>query len=164
MLTQAELKQLFHYDPITGIFTRIKTVNNRAKANQIAGCKMNGYLCIRIKPNRYGAHRLAWLYMTGKWPDKFIDHINHNREDNRWCNLREANFLENARNFKIGKNNTSGFKGICKKQYKNYEAWRAFCRVGGKPIYLGTFKTKEEASKAYTDFAKNNHKEFFSYD
>ena len=67
-----------------------------------------GYLEGKILGKYYKAHRVIWLWMTGEWPKEQVDHINHDRTDNRWCNLREASRLENYRNQSQYKNNKSG--------------------------------------------------------
>jgi hypothetical protein len=98
MITQIELKELLSYDPETGIFKWLP----RPRSSRIkyeAGHKMtNGYITIRIKNKQYLAHRLAFLYMTGKFPDKCVDHIDRVRDNNRWDNLREVTPQENSFN------------------------------------------------------------------
>jgi hypothetical protein len=84
MLTQTKLKEILHYDPITGKFTRY---GNYSKCGSKS---YQGYILIGIGSKTYYAHRLAWLYVTGEWPSKEIDHKNRIRDDNRWENLREA--------------------------------------------------------------------------
>jgi hypothetical protein len=105
-LTQTQIKNLLDYDPNTGIFTW-----------KIGGVEAGifdeaGYRIIRINRQRYKAHRLAWLYMTGIWPIHDIDHINNQKGDNIWSNLRAATRSENICNTKIIKTNTSGYKNI----------------------------------------------------
>jgi len=90
-MTQEELHQLLDYNPETGEF--FWKVNSRCiKVGQKAGyvCKTHGYEHIFINKKQYRSHRLAWLYVHGKWPEPEIDHINRVKTDNRIANLREA--------------------------------------------------------------------------
>ena len=105
-LTQARLKELLHYDPSTGIFTRLKTVSNNGKKGAIAGgvCKINGYRRIVVDYKTCIASLLAWLYMEGYWPEHEIDHINRIKHDDRWENLRHVTHQCNVRNSSISKN------------------------------------------------------------
>lgn len=90
MLTQARLKELFHYDKETGAFTHIKA-RRGVRVGKILGCLANnGYLVIRADGKLYLAHRLAWMYVHGAFPPDQLDHINRMRTDNRLCNLRLA--------------------------------------------------------------------------
>jgi hypothetical protein len=102
------------------------------------------------------AHRLAWLYMTGVWPTKDIDHQDRNRQNNKWKNLREATFSQNKAN--ASKNyNKSGYKGAYSQHGKTF-----FSSIGvnGKRIYLGTFPTAKLAHQAYVKAAKHYFGEF----
>ena len=91
-ITQEELKQLIHYDPNTGIFTWKPRQDKRWDArfaNKTAGTRhRDGYIAIKIREKVWLAHRLAWFYMTGAWPESFIGHINDDKTDNRWENLK----------------------------------------------------------------------------
>lgn len=152
-LTQSEIKELLSYNSDTGIFTWLKHRINSlidSPANYINNC---GYVIIRIEGRAFVAHRLAWLYMTGKWPSLSVDHINCIRSDNRWCNLREASKSENQRNRNVTKSSKSQLKGAYKKgsKYVSY-------------ICLGTFDTPEEASAMYAKAAKIFHGEFANYE
>lgn len=101
VLTQERLKYLFNYNAETGIFTRLITTSSNAKAGtSIHKVMPTGYLRVMINGESYYLHRLAWFYIHGIWPKPFIDHINHDRADNRIINLREATPLVNNRNFK----------------------------------------------------------------
>lgn len=91
----------------SGLFYWLVANSNRIAVGDIAGNKdRDGYIRIGINGNNYPAHRLAWLYMTGSFPTKQLDHINHIRDDNRWLNMREVDNRENSRNHSISKNNT----------------------------------------------------------
>lgn len=83
--------------------------------------------------------------MTGKDPES-LDHINGNRSDNRWENLREASPLENQRNRKLNANNRSGKSGVC--FVKNSQKWRAQIKVESKMIFLGDFRELGDAVEA----------------
>lgn len=118
MLTQAYLKRALNYDPISGLFTRFKSVGN-AKAGSVAGSiNSDGYPQIMVDGVRYKAHRLAFLYMTGSFPDQ-VDHINGIRNDNKWINLRAVTLSDNAKNKKTPKNNTSGMAGVIRSSERN---------------------------------------------
>jgi HNH endonuclease/AP2 domain len=162
IITQEELKSQFHYDVDTGLFTRISIIRfSHAKVGDISNCidSSTGYIRIMVNHKIYQAHRLAWLYMTGKMPKEHIDHINRVRNDNRWCNLRLATNAENCRNRKMQINNTSGYKGVSLKKATN--KYIAQAKLNGKKIYIGTFNTAKLAGKAYQLFAKQNHGNFY---
>lgn len=116
-----------------------------------------GYFRIRVDQKLYYAHRLAWLYVYGKWPKEEIDHINSNRLDNRLINLREATRTENLRHKPTPKG-ISELKGVTKARQK----WRAQCKVNGITHYLGVHATKEEAHEVYKVFALKHHGQFAS--
>lgn len=143
-MKQTQLKAVLNYNKETGEFKWLKT-GSGIKLNRVAGCKdNNGYIIIAHKGKQYKAHRLAFLYETGSMPE-FVDHINHDVSDNRMSNLRPAGFVLNGKNRKIGKNNTSGSLGVRKNINKNSMSWSAQVMHEQKPIYLGTYETKEEA-------------------
>lgn len=124
ILTQSNLKQMLFYSIITGQFYWIKPNSNRVKEGDKAGCtNTNGYRHIRVYAKVYLAHRLAWFWVTGEWPNDEIDHKNLTKTDNQWLNLREANRSENSINRKIQPNNTSGYKGVA--WDKKTKKWRA---------------------------------------
>jgi len=146
-LTQGRLKQLLHYDPLTGVFTR-RMPSGNAHVGDIAGWRMPiNYWGINLSGRQYYAHRLAWLYVYGEWPRDQIDHINGNKTDNRIRNLREANDQQNRRNMGLPRTNTSGFKGVV--WFRRDSRWRAQIMLAKKGIHIGYFDTKEEASAAY---------------
>lgn len=143
-LTADRLREVLNYSPDTGKFTWAIT-RRGCKKGSVAGCKMkHGYIAIRVDNVLHTAHRLAWLHVNGKWPDKQIDHINRDRADNRAANLREVTNAENAQNQRLRKNK-SGFTGVRKENSK----WLAEIKVAYKPIRIGLFDTPEAAHEAY---------------
>jgi hypothetical protein len=111
-LTQARLKEVLNYDKETGLFTWMVS-NSWCSEKDTAGTKENnGYIRISIDGNRYVAHRLAWLYVNGYFPENQIDHIDRARDNNKWVNLREVSTQCNIRNRGLNSNNTSGVAGV----------------------------------------------------
>lgn len=151
-LTQTSLKSVLHYNKDTGIFTRIAKTSFCVQLGEIAGgFDIKGYIRISVFNKRYKAHRLAFLYMTGRWPKDQVDHINHIKDDNRWVNLRECSQTQNKGNTPLRKNNKSGFKGVC--WHKNGGKWQAAIRVNNKRFFLGLFDNKKDAAIAYNSAA-----------
>lgn len=156
MITQELLKELLEYNSETGIFTWKKFQNGRAVSGSVAGCVSGGYVHIKVCKERFTAHRLAWLYMTGSFPSGHIDHIDMDRSNNRIVNLRDSTRSENGQNrVRAQSNNSSGFLGVYKK--KNSKKWCAQIVVSKKNKFLGVFDTAEEASKAYLNAKRNMH-------
>lgn len=137
MITQNTLKELFDYNPDTGLFTWKVAKARRIKAGDVAGNLNNtGYIHIRVDGKNYQAHRLAWLYTHGKFPDNCIDHINGIKDDNRISNLRDVTTQENNSTL-LAKKNTSdavplgktGVRGVSvrRRKYKDkiYESYLA---------------------------------------
>lgn len=154
MLRQEYLKEVLNYNPETGIFVWKQSLGRRIHIGDIAGSLNKGYVRIKINKKHYKAHRLAWLYMTGSWPEFEVDHINHIRHDNRFENLRDITHQENQFN-RSEQKNTSGYVGVYWEKQRN--EWRARISVNGKKIHLGFFTDKEEAAKAYHDAKEKYH-------
>jgi hypothetical protein len=147
MLTQLRLKELFNYDPETGAFISIYR-RRGVKINKRSGYKdIYGYRRLMVDGERIFEHRLAWLYVYGEMPDKFVDHINGIRDDNRISNLRICNLKENSRNSKKSSRNKSGYKGVSFDSES--KKWAATICLNGKNKRLGRFKNIEDAKEAY---------------
>ena len=123
------------YCPSTGIFEWLRTGGKRAVFGQ-AGCVTKyGYVQINFRGKSYPAHRLAWLFTYGEWPE-YIDHINHVRTDNRINNLRSVTPMESSRNLLLLKRNKLGVTGVC---WRNRDkCWAAYIYVKGECIFLGS--------------------------
>ena len=144
MITQAELKEVLRYDPDTGHFKWISGDPQFYRVGLVAGgLTGHGYILIRINYKGYLAHRLAWFYVNGVWPEDQIDHINHIRSDNRIINLRCVTAAENQRNRTINSRNTSGVSGVTSGYKGRY--WVASISVDKELIPLGRFADKFEA-------------------
>lgn len=157
MITQEYLKEILSYDKETGLF-KWNVSRCNVKDGSVAGkTRKDGYVVIGIDKKHYLSHRLAWLYEYGKFPERFLDHIDGNPSNNKLCNLREANDSENAFNTKIRKDNTSGCKGI--DFLKSINKYRARIRLNKKEIHLGVFDDLELAklvvSEARQKYCKN---------
>lgn len=143
IITQSELKELLHYDHDTGIFTWLASGKGR-RADLKAGCHFpSGYWRITINGVVYRGHNLAFLFMTGQFPSGYADHINHIKDDNRWCNLRDVDRAENCKNLSKSIRNKSGFVGVSLNTKS--QKYHASINVDGKLEYLGSFSNIEDA-------------------
>lgn len=103
-----------------------------------------GYVAAGINGKYFLMHRFI---LNLKHEDGlFVDHINQNKLDNRRDNLRLCSFADNLKNKPKYINNESGFKGVNK---RTESAFRARIRVNKELIRLGTFRTAEDAARAY---------------
>ena len=160
VITAKRLRELFDYNPRTGIFT-YKIGTRCTKAGRKAGTpRYDGYLVVNIDNRTYLLHRLAWLWMMGKMPPRWLDHRNHNPADNRFSNLRLSTRAQNQQNRPKNKNNSSGFKGVSYSTGIIKKPWRATITADGKSLHLGHFATKAEAFVAYQNAARQLHREF----
>ena len=149
------IKELLHYDPITGNFTN-KISRGNVVAGSTSGGFSDGYIYISIDNVRYLAHRLAWLYVYGVWPDNTIDHIDNNGSNNAISNLRDATYAQNNYN-RLSQANCNIYRGV----YKSLNKYAAHIKVLGVTEYLGTYATAEEASFVYEVRAKEIQGEFY---
>lgn len=163
VLTADVLRAALEYDPETGFFhwkwrdDVMPKVNGRRAGKRAGRMKPNGYRDICINGVRYYEHRLAWLYMAGRWPAHEVDHRNLKPSDNSWKNLREATPSQNSRNQARKNAGRSGFKGT--RQLPSGR-WSSCISVDGRQKYLGTFNTAEQAHARYCEEANNLFGEF----
>ena len=149
-LTQKQLKNLLCYDPDTGVFIRRK--NNKVAGHPLAS---RPYLRTMLRGREYYMHRLAFLYMTGSFPEKEVDHVNGVKDDNRWANLRTATPFENSVNVHTHRShNKLGVLGVSPSGSK----FIAKLTTKGRQQHLGTFDTAEEAHNAYLEEKRKQHK------
>ncbi|WP_303678303.1 HNH endonuclease [Ralstonia mannitolilytica] len=155
MLLHSDLLDAMHYDPDTGVFTRLKKGSPNAKLGIVQGKPIGaGYLSVNVCGKRYYMHRLAWFYMHGKWPEHEIDHINGIRTDNRMSNLRDVSRADNMQNMRKPKAySATGMLGVALFRGK----FKAEIRVNGKKRHLGVFDTAEDAHAAYMAAKRQHH-------
>lgn len=129
-----------------GVLYWSERVGQRVFAGDVAGTKIDGYICIMYRKKYYRAHRIVWEMHMGKVPDGMeVDHINHIRDDNRIENLRIVTKECNMSNKSIYKNNSSGVTGV---NQRKCGKWVAQIQSGGKKVGLYFGESFELAVKA----------------
>lgn len=156
-----ELREWLIYDPQTG------SIYSKRTGKTVGSLNWKGYQVVTAKTRHagwktYKAHRLAFVLMLGRWPRDQVDHVNQDKADNRWSNLREATNAQNNGNRKLLRNNTSGARGV--HWHKPDRAWRAELKINGRKKYLGQFKNKADAEKAYNVAAQRHFGNFYHHD
>ena len=158
-LTAERLRELFHYDPDTGLFTWRNDAGRwgRIKAGSVAGGKSkHGYVVMNIDRRHYMAHRLAVLYVTGEWPAGDVDHKYGVKHDNRWSEVRPATRGQNQQNERRARaSNKCGLLGVCMDTSRGH--WKAQIMLEGRQKFLGYFDTPELAHAAYLDAKARLH-------
>jgi hypothetical protein len=152
LLTQEMLRQSHYYNPGTGLFYK-RMASGKLKLT--GTLHHTGYLQCKINCQNYSAHRLAWLYMAGTWPEEHVDHIDGNKDNNKWNNLRVATNSDNLENQKRARvdNLSTGLLGA----YPHGSRFKARITVKGKRLCLGTFNSPEEAHQAYIESKRDLH-------
>ena len=142
MKTQTELKDLYNYDPDTGILT------SKRWGKPVGTRRSDGLT------TRFGrVHRLIWVWMTNdELGTDVIDHINGDPFDNRWSNLRRCTRAQNQLNRSANSNNTSGYKGVTWVERTNL--WQAAIGFQGTIYYLGQYESADEAYDVYLEEAE----------
>lgn len=160
LLSHADLTELLDYDPATGLFRWKVRASNRVRIGDIAGNKTwHGYWTIYIRGENYLAHRLAWFFTHGQWPDAEIDHIDRTPLNNRIANLRLVSSSQNKMNSRPKKGKRCARKGVYVHREKPLR-YRARITVYGVTRHLGVFATEEEAYAAYAEASKHHHGEY----
>lgn len=156
-LTQADLMARLDYDPETGGFSWKRGAAPSKSDGATAGwVTALGYAAIKINRSKYMAHRLAWLYANGEWPEHDIDHINGIKTDNRLANLRDVHVSVNQQNRRrAARGNSGGVLGVC--WNKVARKWNASIQIKGQHIHLGRFEAKDDAGAAYLAAKRRLH-------
>lgn len=152
-----QLRDYCIYEPDTGTFRRLHTSRKFIAGSVMTGTLSHGYVLIWLDGKQRAAHRLAWLWMTGAWPLKDIDHIDGNRSNNAWANLRHVDRSTNLENIHGPKshNRSTGLLGA----YHSPSLGRFVSRiqVKGKSKSLGSFGSAEDAHAAYLSAKRELH-------
>jgi len=153
-----DVKKQVWYDKQTGVF-RARIGYRHHKVWRIVGNKeTKGYLQIKIGERLYMAHRLAWLYATGQDPIFYgmqVDHIDNNKTNNSFTNLRLVTNKQNCENRTLNSRNKTGHRGV----YQKGNCFTAQICHNYKRIYLGVFINLEDACKA----VEQKRKELFTH-
>jgi hypothetical protein len=162
MIAQSRLKQAISYDSFSGEFKRISNQSGPIEPIKCGSVHTgsHGYKClvICIDGRRYKASRLAWLFVTGSFPDDQIDHIDGDSLNNAFINLRQATTQENSKNRRIYKNNSSGIAGIS--WVKRLNKWQSRISIDSRVVHIGVFDTLIDAvcSRKRAERINNYHK------
>ena len=157
MLTARRLQAILQYEPDTGLFRwRINGRGCFIRKGAIAGTiNSQGYRQMKVDGSFYKASRLAFLWMTGKWPKKIVDHINCQKGDDRWENLRDADYSQNGANMRVRR---EGLKGVVFNKRRG--TYSAFICKDYHVQNLGRFDSEEDAHAAYVAEAKRRFGEY----
>lgn len=153
------LEKFFIYDETRGLLIN-KINRGKVKAGETAGrFNPSGYLQVRINYVAYYVSRVIWKLKTGEDPgDKQVDHINGNRSDNRWFNLRLATPSQNLANKPKHSGDLNLPKGVYASPTKG--KYCACIKIKGKTKHLGTFNSAEEAAKVFEEKAFSVFREY----
>lgn len=148
MIEATYLRQVLDYDPATGIFVWRQKIGRKVVVGRRAGAvNRAGYRVIGIGGRLYYAHRLAWLWMTGEWPERDVDHRFGLTDDNRWSELRSATEQQNGFNARRHAHNSTGLKGVS--WHRAAGKYAAHIIVDGRKRHLGLFDDPSLAHAAY---------------
>jgi hypothetical protein len=154
-LTPEYLRQVLAYDPKTGVFTWLRNYQKSRIGQPVGRTDHNGYTKIVLDGVAFAGHRLAWMYVKGRFPRGEIDHRNGIRTDNRIKNLRDTTRVVNRQNQRrpnVG--NRSGYLGVSLMRNGRFQAK---IHAGGLTRHLGTFATAIEAHLVYVEAKRIYH-------
>lgn len=148
MITQENIRHFFEYDPETGVLVRVAKVNRHNGLTYpchvvVSGDNGAGYSRVEVCGQRAFAHVVIFILMVGRHPES-VDHINGDKQDNRWANLREVSHGENMVNKGVYKNSPFGVPGV---SFKHGSYVAAF-QMNGERFHVGSFPTLDAARVA----------------
>ena len=153
-ISQKRLMEVLEYFPDTGVFVWKKRIGSVSAGDIARNVSDKGYVKIKVDKKTYSAHRLAFLYMTGRLPTEHVDHINGNRSDFRWENLREATQGQNNQNLtRCRVDSKTGFIGVSKLG----DRYRARISLNGKRVSVGMADSAIGAHRLYLEAKRKIH-------
>jgi hypothetical protein len=152
-----EMKEYLSYDRDTGDFTWVKKIASKIHVGSVAGhaghTTKGTYVLLRFNKILYRAHRIAWLFEYGEFPEGLIDHKDGNGLNNCIANLRIATHYQNMQNRRKSHKNSSSLMGVSEKKGK----YQSSIMTNRKRLYIGFFDTPEEAHQAYLTKKRELH-------
>lgn len=151
------LRESLEYNPETGNFTW-KKKHPGVKTGSVAGCKLkSGAIQIMLDNKKYLAHKLAFFYVTGMWPEE-VDHINGDPSYNAWSNLRVCSHSQNLLNRKVDKRSSTGKKNVTVDPRTG--KFRVVLTVDGKRKWIGSYDSLEMAELVAIEARIKYHQEY----
>jgi HNH endonuclease len=147
-----ELREVFEYNPETGELRWKISPSNNVQIGDVAGSRVKGlntfYQLICVNNIHFRAHVLIWALHYGAWPEKDIDHKDHNGLNNKIENLRETTRSENQSNQrKTNTSSASTFKGVV--WHTQVKKWCALIHLNYTHIHIGLFSNEHDAALSY---------------
>lgn len=143
MINAERARELIEYDAQSGQMTWRQSMGRRRAGAEAGRIVANGYRRMWIDGREYAAHRVAWLIVTGSWPEGDVDHVDMDRQHNAWRNLRACDRSANMHNTKAKR----GIKGVSWDRITS--KWRASAHIHGKSRNLGRYECLGLAISAY---------------
>jgi hypothetical protein len=156
----SRLREVFIYEPATGFLWRRHPTRRANVSLPCGSTDKSGYMDVCVDKHLMKAHRVVWALVHGHWPEKIIDHVNGVKYDNRIENLRLCVDSENGCNRGAQRNNNTGIKGVTKYENRYNKPFLAKITIQGKQHFLGYYRTKEAAARAYAAACRRLHGEF----
>ncbi|MCP4183585.1 MAG: HNH endonuclease [Hyphomicrobiales bacterium] len=159
-ITAKYARSIIDYKPDFGIMTARINRGGLRIGQQVGTINLQGYRQVFIDYWSFKASRLAFLMMEGHWPPAgmMMDHIDGDKANDKWSNLRLATPQQNARNRRPCKRNKSGKVGVC--IGTDPDKWEANITVDNKTLKLGCFEVKADAVAARCVAEKHYFGEF----